>query len=84
VLSKLHCPLASIFIPIATNNLGVECHIFAEVEGFANFVEVLPDIRRVASISGPVWTNIWSVAFTDMELRQRGHILECKIESVCV
>jgi hypothetical protein len=55
-LAELHCPLSSFLVPITANHFCVKGHIFSQIESFANFIEIFPNLRRVACISRPVRT----------------------------
>ena len=44
MLSQLDHPLAGMFLPVTSHDLDVKLHVLLQVEGFAHFVEVCPDI----------------------------------------
>ena len=54
VFPELDEPFAFVFFPVAADDLGRELHVLAEIEGVADLVQVLPDVRRVREESGPV------------------------------
>ena len=53
-LSQLDGPLSLLVIPIAADDLRVECHVLPQAKGFADLVEVFPDVRTVAEEARPV------------------------------
>ena len=55
-LPKSDGPLTGLFVPITANDFGVECHIFAKVEGLTHFVQILPNFWGVTGVSRPVRT----------------------------
>jgi hypothetical protein len=58
-LFELHGPLASILVPIAAYDLGIECHIFSKTKGLADLIEIFPDVWRMTGISRPIWTVMY-------------------------
>ncbi len=53
-LLEFYKPFASFLLPVRSDNFCAEMHVFTEAPDFANLVEVLPDIRRVAEEPWPV------------------------------
>ena len=55
-LAELHCPLSGFLVPITANHFCIKGHIFSQIESFADFIEIFPNLRRMARISRPVRT----------------------------
>lgn len=53
-LSKLDKPFCLLILPVAADDLSVECHIFSQTPYGANFVQVGPDVGRQGEKSRPV------------------------------
>lgn len=47
-------PFASLLLPVASNDLSVEGHVFTKAPDFTDFVQVLPDVWRVGEEARPV------------------------------
>lgn len=54
IFAKFYLPLAYLFLPIAAHNFGIEVHVLLQIEYFAHFVEICPDVRCEREESWPV------------------------------
>jgi len=46
-LSQLDGPFSLVFLPVGTDDLGVERHILAQIKDLAHFIEILAYVSRI-------------------------------------
>jgi hypothetical protein len=80
MLSKLHCPLSRVIIPIAPDDFGIECHVLSKIEDFADFIQVFPDLGRMTRIPWPVWADLLLLHLLDTELGCSRTYLRAKLK----
>ena len=51
---ELDQPFALVLFPVATDDFGLEGHVFPQAPNIADFVQVFPDVWRVRKEAGPV------------------------------
>jgi len=81
-LAKFDSPLAFCLVPIASYHCRVEYHVPSEIEDLADFVQVLPYIRRTTRIKRPVRTER---NFPSSTIGSTiGYSLQDEVESICM